>query len=623
MDETNLDFNPFSGDHFSDCINVGKPPMSSEKTYDISRSVGVVETRLMKLDVSPSGLRLESGSVLPEVQVAYETYGTLSAAKDNTLYICHALSGDSHAAGFHSEAEMRAAKPKPGWWDLMIGPGKPIDTNHFFIVCSNFLGGCKGTTGPSSPDPRTGKPYGSHFPRITVSDMVEVQHRFLLALGVPRLHAVLGGSMGGMQVLEWSIRFPDYVDRCICIASAAKLTSQALAFNVVGRRTIMDDPDWKGGDYYESDRYPAHGLSHARMIAHITYLSPSILEEKFGRDKKNDSTRDRFVSPFQVESYLAYQGEQFVKRFDANSYLHITEALDSYDLEEKYGSLEEAFKRVRARYLIVALTTDWLYTPEQSLEMAHALLAAGREVSFCLLQAEQGHDAFLLDLPEMSDLIGNYLRTPPAHLTANKSMLSPEGDDFTMIRRLVQPGARILDLGCGDGRLLEALTVGSGTPGLGIDIDIRHAIDTVGRGVPVFIRDIDEGLAMLPDQSFDVAILSRTLQVIRKPAVVLREMMRVARFGIVTFPNFANWKHRLRLGFTGRMPKADSLPFEWHDTPNIHLATLTDFLELCRAEHIRCTRIHCVPNGALSQVFLKLSLLNLGADEVVVMLERD
>jgi homoserine O-acetyltransferase len=518
---------------------------------------------------------------------------------------------------------MHTAKPKPGWWDLMIGPGKPIDTNRYFVICSNFLGGCKGTTGPCSIDPRTAKPYGSRFPRITVGDMVEVQYRFLNAIGVPRLLSVLGGSMGGMQVLEWSIRFPDYVDRCICIASAAKLTSQALAFNVVGRRTIMDDPDWQGGDYYDTGRMPAHGLAHARMIAHITYLSPSILEEKFGRDKKADSTPGRFISPFQVESYLAYQGDQFVKRFDANSYLHIAEALDSYDLEEKYGSLVEAFKRVRARYLIVALTTDWLYTPEQSLEMAKALLQAGREVSFCLLQAEQGHDAFLLDLPEMSDLIGNYLRTAPAHLPGARPPLPPEGDDFPLIRKLVAPGARILDLGCGDGELLAALTAGSGVPGLGVDIDIRHAIEAVGRGLPVFVQDIDAGLAMLPDQSYDVAILSRTLQVVRKPDAVLHEMMRVARLGIVTFPNFANWKHRLRLGFAGRMPKSEDLPFEWYDTPNIHLATLTDFLDLCRQERIRCSRLHCVPNGLLSKVFLGLGLRNLGADEIVVMLERE
>jgi methionine biosynthesis protein MetW len=257
------------------------------------------------------------------------------------------------------------------------------------------------------------------------------------------------------------------------------------------------------------------------------------------------------------------------------------------------------------------------------MEMAQALQAAGRDVSFCLLQAEQGHDAFLLDLPELSDLIGNYLRAAPAHLPGGRPSPLPEGDDFPMIRRLVEPGARILDLGCGDGELLEALTASGGVPGLGMEIDVRHAIAAVGRGVPVFIHDIDDGLAMLPDQSFDVAILSRTLQVVRKPATVLREMMRVARFGVVTFPNFANWKHRLRLGFGGRMPKGDSLPFEWYDTPNIHLATLTDFLDLCRSERIRCTKVHCVPNGALSRAFLGLGLQNLGADEVVVMLERE
>jgi len=216
--------------------------MANSKPYDFSRSVGVVATRHLALPLPAPGFRLESGGLLPGIDVAYETYGSLSPARDNAIYICHALSGDAHAAGFHDEQEMKAEKLRPGWWDLMIGPGKPIDTNRYFVVCSNILGGCKGTTGPSSIDPRTGKPYGSAFPRITVGDMVEVQHLLLLALGVPRLRAVIGGSMGGMQVLEWSLRFPDYVERCLCIATAASLTTQALAFNVVERRTIMSDP---------------------------------------------------------------------------------------------------------------------------------------------------------------------------------------------------------------------------------------------------------------------------------------------------------------------------------------------------------------------------------------------
>lgn len=597
--------------------------MPVEKPYDHSRSVGIVQTRQLKLNIPAPGFRLEGGGVLPEIEVAYETYGTLAPARDNAVFICHALSGDAHAAGFRTEEESRAAKPKPGWWDLMIGPGKPLDTNRFFVICANILGGCKGTTGPSSIDPRTEKPYGSTFPRITIGDMVEVQHLLLLALGLPRVRAVIGGSMGGMQVLEWSLRFPEYVDRCLCIASAANLTTQALAFNVVGRRTIMSDPAWNNGDYYETGAGPALGLALARMIAHITYLSPSILEEKFGREKKEGASPGRFVSPFQVESYLAYQGQQFIKRFDANSYLHITEAMDAYDLEDQYGSLAEAFRRVQARFLVVALTTDWLFTPDQSLEMAEALMRAGKEVSYCLLEAEQGHDAFLLDLPELSDLIRHYLAAEPAHRSGTPPPPAPAGDDYPVIRGMVEPGSRILDLGCGDGDLLAALTAGSGIPGLGVDIDIHPVLVAVRRGLPVLMRDIDAGLSMIPDQAYDFAILSRTLQVVRKPAEVLREMMRVARRAIVTVPNFANWKHRLRLGFAGRMPKSGSIPFDWYDTPNIHLATLTDFTALCRQERLRCSRLHCVSDDPVGRALLALGCRNLGADEIVVLLERE
>jgi homoserine O-acetyltransferase len=589
--------------------------------YDFSRSVGLVQTKTLRLDLPPEGFRLESGETLPEIQVAYETYGTLAPNRRNVIYICHALSGDAHAAGFHTEEEMRAPRPKPGWWDIMIGPGKPIDTNRFFVVCTNNLGGCKGTTGPSSVDPRTGRPYGSRFPRITVGDMVEVQYRFLKALGIEHLAAVMGGSMGGMQVLEWAIRFPEAMDRCLCIASAASLSAQALAFNILGRRIIMSDPDWQGGDYYESGRRPDMGLALARMMAHITYLSPSMMEEKFGRDKRSDVSARRFYTPFQVESYLDHQGNQFIRRFDANSYLHITEAMDAYDLEERFGSLEAAFRNVKARFLVVALTTDWLFPPEQSRELAQALLRAGCDTTYALLEAEQGHDAFLLDFPELSDLIREYLLASPAAAAPPASLPSTDSE-FALIRQLVPSGARILDLGCGDGTLLSGLTAGTGRPGLGVEINTRRVIETVARGVPVLQLDMDEGLDMLPDGAFDVAVLSRTLQVVRKPADVLREMLRLAKTAIVTFPNFGHWKHRVRLGLLGRMPKSEDLPFEWYNTPNIHLTTLVDFLALCQKEGWRCTQLHCIGRDRLSRALIALGFRNSGADEVVAVLER-
>ncbi len=597
-------------------------PMPPKGTYDYSRSVGVVQTQTLRLDLPPGGFQLESGETLPEIQVAYETYGTLAPNRNNVIYICHALSGDAHAAGFHSREEMNAPRPKPGWWDIMIGPGKPIDTNRFFVVCSNNLGGCKGTTGPCSIDPRTGRPYGSRFPRISVGDMVEVQRRFLHALGIEHLAAVMGGSMGGMQVLEWAIRFPDCMERCICIASAASLSTQALAFNIIGRRIIMSDPAWQNGDYYATGQQPDMGLALARMMAHITYLSPSMMEEKFGRDKRPDASARRFYTPFQVESYLDYQGRQFIQRFDANSYLHITEAMDAYDLEERFGSLEAAFRNVRARFLIVALTTDWLFPPEQSRELAQALLRAGCDTTYALLEAEQGHDAFLLDFPELSDLLREYLIATPASATEQIAPAPPADEEFPLIQQLIPKGARILDLGCGGGEMLAALTAGSSVPGLGVEINTRRVIETVSRGVPVLQLDMDQGLDLLPNNSFDVAILSRTLQVVRKPADVLREMMRLAKTALVTFPNFGNWKHRLRLGLMGRMPKSEELPFEWYNTPNIHLTTLVDFLELCRQEGWRCTRVRCIGRDSVSRFLLALGFRNCGADDVIVVLEK-
>jgi len=307
------------------------------KAANTENSVGLVETKLAKIKLPAEGLKLEHG-VLPELTIAYETYGTLSSEKDNVIFICHALSGDAHVAGYHNDSEKSV-----GWWDEMVGPGKGIDTNHYFVVCANILGGCKGTTGPSSTNPATRKPYGSAFPRITISDMVDTHRLLLEDLGIKRLAGVIGGSLGGMQALEWAIRYPESIDRCICIAAAASLSAQALAFDIVGRDSIISDSDWQGGDYYGTGRTPDRGLSQARKIGHITYLSPEIMTEKFGREKHNNGNANaKFETNFQVESYLSHQGNKFVDRFDANSYLHITRAIDEYDLIEKYGSLEKA-----------------------------------------------------------------------------------------------------------------------------------------------------------------------------------------------------------------------------------------------------------------------------------------
>lgn len=598
-------------------------------------SVGLVETHRVRIPLPAEGFRLEKGGVLPELHVAYETYGELAPGRDNVIYICHALTGDAHAAGYHH------GDTKPGWWDAMVGPGKGLDTNRFHVVCANILGGCMGTTGPSSVNPRTGKPYGSSFPAITTGDIVRVQRLLLEHLGIRRLKAVIGGSFGGMQVLEWSIHHGDMVERAICIASAMNLSAQALAFDIVGRHAILTDPAWSGGDYYENRKVPVHGLAQARMIGHITYLSSEIMKRKFGREKKPiEQPLQRFMTPFQIESYLDYQGAKFVNRFDANSYLHITEAMDHFDLTETHVRPEEAFRvsGARTRFLIVALSSDWLFPPQQSQEITAALIRADRRVTYCLLQSPYGHDAFLVEVDRLADVVRTFLASPdtPCQGSQDSGRDEPRHDDscsdsggddrlaedFERIAGMIRPGSRVLDLGCGDGALLAHLIRRQQVQGMGMDIDLDNILQAAARGLDVIQQDLDAGLEMLPDQSYDVAILSETLQVVRKPRLVLNEMLRVAREGLVVIPNLGNWYHRLRLGFTGRMPRSPSLPFEWYDTPNIHLATLKDFEGLCRKDGIRIRERICIPSGFVSRLLLALGLSNLGADRMLLRLSR-
>lgn len=364
-------------------------------------SVGIVATKVLRLERE---VRLDSGHVLPCVDVAYETYGQLAPDGSNAILILHALSGDAHAAGRHAPDD-----EKTGWWEIMIGPGKPIDTNKFFVIASNSIGGCKGTTGPSSIDPRTGAPYGSSFPVITIHDMVRVQKLFLEQLGIDRLHAVIGGSMGGQQVIEWAVRYPTAVKKAIPIASTAKLSAQGIAFHEVGRRAIMLDPNFSGGDYYDRTP-PVPGLSIARMVGHITYLSEEAMNKKFGRRLQDrDSLGFAFDAEFQVESYLRYQGNVFTKRFDANSYLIVTKAIDYYDLEREFGSLEAAFGQTQAQFLVISFTSDWLFPSAQSRDIVKALAASRKHVTYCEIEAEAGHDSFLLPNPLQEQMIGRFL----------------------------------------------------------------------------------------------------------------------------------------------------------------------------------------------------------------------
>ncbi|MFH1707214.1 MAG: homoserine O-acetyltransferase [Planctomycetota bacterium] len=522
-------------------------------------SIGLVQTETRALDLPPSGFKLERGGVLPAVSVAFERYGELAPDRGNAILICHALSGDAHAAGYHADEDR-----KPGWWDNMIGPGQGIDTGRFHVIATNILGGCKGTTGPSSTNPATGRPFGSDFPEITIGDMVAVQKLLLETLGIDRLHAVIGGSTGGLQVLEWAVRYPGAVANAICIASAESLSAQALAFDIVARKIIMADPSWRGGHYYGAE-IPEKGLSLARMIGHITYLSRESMDRKFGRERREGMDAGPFGTDFQIESYLNHQGLSFVDRFDANSFLYITQAMSGFSLAERGPSIEAVLAGIRARVMVLAVSSDWLYPAEQSRALAAAFLRAGRAVTYAELDAPYGHDSFLLPSDDLTRLISSFL-TCHGPSAAAEPAVTREAD---VIAGMIPIGSRVLDLGCGDGALLARLARRDGVTGHGIDIAHAGIVACNRRGVPVFQADLDQGLGLIPDGAYDYAVLSATLLETRKPHLVLNEMLRVARAGIVTFPNFAHWRHRARLSLGGRLPMSGGLPHRWYDTPNL------------------------------------------------------
>ena len=386
-------------------------------------SVGQVDTHYLDL---PGPVELDCGTRLHPVRVAYETYGTLSPRRDNAILVCHALSGDAHAAGysrtpatestrdgFAAEDRDGAAGKALGWWDGMIGGGKAFDTDRFFVISTNLLGGCRGTTGPSSIDPATGEPYGSRFPVITVADMVRTERLFLDELGIERLAAVAGGSLGGMQAFEWAIQFPDQVDAVVAIASTHALHPQGLAWNSIARDAIMRDPAWQGGHYYGTGRTPEAGMGVARMVGHVTYLSALALNEKFGRRLQvaDDIRYTLTDAEFEVESYLRHQADSFVRRFDANTYLYTSRALTYFDLARQYGggSLARALGDVKARTLLIAFSSDWLYPPAGSIEVEVALRELGKEVELHVIDAPYGHDCFLLEEARQTPIVRRFL----------------------------------------------------------------------------------------------------------------------------------------------------------------------------------------------------------------------
>ncbi len=369
-------------------------------------SVGIVRRKYFTFAEPPEQMILESGAKLSPVTLAYETYGTLNRENNNVVMVFHALSGNSHAAGYYSERD-----EKPGWWDNMIGPGRGIDTNKYFVICSNIVGSCYGSTGPASVNPKNGREYALEFPLVTISDMVKAQKKLIDHLGIKNLLCLVGGSIGGMQALEWAVRYPEMVTSVVSLASTCKRSALSIGLSEAQRQAIMADPAWNNGNYY-GRAVPEKGLALARMIGHITYLSENSMRQKFGRKRKNNSVfKYDFSNDFQVESYLHYQGKKFANRFDANSYLYITKASDYFDLGEQMGegSLVKAFSRTCSRFLVVSFSSDWLYPTYQSREMVQAMKKAGLNVSFCEVDTDFGHDSFLLANEQLEKLISGFL----------------------------------------------------------------------------------------------------------------------------------------------------------------------------------------------------------------------
>ncbi len=546
-----------------------------------------------------SPLKLERGGFIHGMNVTYETYGRLNDSKDNAILICHALSGDSHVARHNAEDDQ-------GWWDIAVGPGKPIDTNLFFVICPNTLGGCRGTTGPNSINPATGRRYGAEFPTITAGDVVEMQRILIDHLGISQLHAIIGGSMGGHQALTWATQYPERTTSVVALATSARLTTQALAFDVVGRNAIRRDPNFKKGQYIDHGATPAVGLAIARMLGHITYLSPAAMREKFEPDRLQTREFDtEFEKQFNVGSYLAYQGDKFVERFDANSYIKLSLAMDLFELGKTPQELASRLARSQCRWLIISFTSDWLFPPEQSQELTKALLSLGKPVSYCNVVSSCGHDAFLLpdDLPIYGELIHAFLDSDAnrnldeinnkdsSYVASPASIFRQNGShrlDYDQIVRLIDPQASVLDLGCGRGSLLAKLRSNGNQRLLGLELNESDVLSCLQLGLDVVQADLNSGLSAFSALQFDYVVLSHTLQAVRDVERLIADMLRIGRRSIVSFPNFAYYKLRKMLGEQGKSPMSWGLLCNnWYDTPNIRFFTISDFEEFCQERSIR------------------------------------
>ncbi|MBN2375704.1 MAG: homoserine O-acetyltransferase [Sedimentisphaerales bacterium] len=636
-----------------------------EDLAEQGQSVGIVKTEHLVLFAGAEKLQLECGKSLGPITVAYETYGCLNENRDNAILLLHALSGDAHLAGRHHVEDR-----KPGWWDNMIGPGKPFDTDKYFIIGTNCLGGCMGTTGPSSVNPETQKPFGLSFPMITIGDMVEVQRHLIDYLGIDKLLAVGGGSMGGMQALDWTIRYPERVAATVPIATTPRLSAQGIAFNAVGRNAISRDENYLNGNYYTSGKFPTAGLAVARMVGHITYLSEEAMHAKFGRRLQHEQNyKYDFASEFSVETYLDHQGSVFVDRFDANTYLYFSKAMDYFDLARNYSSLTEALSRAQSRFLVISYKSDWLFPARQSRQIVNALLEAGKDVTYCNIDCPFGHDSFLLETKVQGRLIRGFLAqthqkliqkstnqttlTGPAEpsvttstesgittpvesgvttpvksqaqannhakkpVRVRGSIFSGTRVDHSEIEHLIKSNSTVLDLGCGDGRLLAQLQREKNIHGIGYTLNENDIQACTERGVNVVEYDMHSNLDMFDDKSFDYVVLSQTLQVIRQPKIVLRELLRIGKKVIVSFPNFAFWRGRLQIMFKGRAPVWKGLPYAWFDKPSesINYMSLSDFEDFVHNE-LSARLVRRIPLSTRLRCEVRV-LPNLIADEVI------
>ena len=580
-------------------------------------SIGPVSVHDQKLPLGPEGFILESGKSLPEVSIRYETYGTLNPDKSNVIWICSPLTADAHVAGFYNPDDKHV-----GWWDALIGKGKAVDTDKFFVVCSNILGGCRGSTGPASIDPRTGKPYGSTFPTITIGDMVKAQKLLADTLGIQSFYCIIGGSMGGFQAMKWAIYYPEIIDRVVLIATSPGFSAQALGFEIVGRDVITQDPNYNNGDYYDK-QIPATGLSNARKLAHITYLSAKGMESRFTRSDIRIEHPEKFYSGSSLETYLEHQGSKFVDRFDANSYLHIAHATDTFDLATEYGSLENAFKNVKATFLNVNLSSDWLFPPNESRKITEALLNAGKVVTSLELDTNFGHDGFLIECGALGMAISRFLGGHIGEIQATGTPAFHSEKDISIIDALIPAKASILDLGAGDGLLIDTLWKKKKVTGVGVEKNFANILRCIERDVPVIEKKLNlKALESFADNSFDYAVFNRTLPEVRNQRLILREIMRIAKHAIITFPNFGSWEMRWALCYHGRMPKSPEFPYEWYETPNIHCFTYRDFVRLAEAEKLEIEKIVTVNEHSLSKWLTGMGLVNLGAERVVAMVKK-